>query len=180
VTSGVTALYPDAYIDYLVYFHADRDLFECHEVLEEYWKQLNTEENSEIWVALIQVAVGLYHERRGNRAGAYKMLNSALSKLRSQDIAQFGLDKDQLLSQLETRVGNLNADDAQIYRDFDLPLKSAELLQTCLIRAAERNIIWLSPSDFTDKYLINKHTLRDRSAIIQSRFDELEKRRSQE
>ncbi len=32
-------MYPNAYLDYLVYFHGHRDYFECHEVLEEYWKK---------------------------------------------------------------------------------------------------------------------------------------------
>ncbi|WP_205628902.1 DUF309 domain-containing protein, partial [Acinetobacter baumannii] len=52
-------LYPEALIDYLVYFHADRDFFECHEVLEDYWKSLPKEERSLFWVGLIQIAVGL-------------------------------------------------------------------------------------------------------------------------
>lgn len=32
-------MYPAEYLEYLVYFHADRDYFECHEILEEYWKE---------------------------------------------------------------------------------------------------------------------------------------------
>ena len=31
--------YPEAYTDYLCYFHGARDYFECHEVMEEYWKE---------------------------------------------------------------------------------------------------------------------------------------------
>ena len=30
--------YPEAFISYLIEFHATRDYFECHELLEEYWK----------------------------------------------------------------------------------------------------------------------------------------------
>ena len=34
-------VYPEAYIEYLMYFHGNRDYFECHEVLEEYWKEVS-------------------------------------------------------------------------------------------------------------------------------------------
>ncbi|WCK56222.1 DUF309 domain-containing protein [Aneurinibacillus sp. Ricciae_BoGa-3] len=173
-------MYPDAYIDYLVYFHADRDLFECHEVLEEYWKQLSEKENSDIWVALIQIAVGLYHQRRGNGPGAHKMLNSALSKLRSEDVEALGLDKAELLAQLEMRLMDLNGGSTELYVDFNLPIKSPELLDACLMRAAERKVTWLSPSNLANEYLMNKHTLRDRSGVIKTRYAQLAKRRSRE
>jgi len=31
-------MYPEPYLEYLIQFHAERDYFECHEILEEYWK----------------------------------------------------------------------------------------------------------------------------------------------
>ncbi len=62
-------MYPKAYIDYLVEFHATRDYFECHEILEEYWKEDPPKKRKRYWVGFIQLAVALYHHRRQNTAG---------------------------------------------------------------------------------------------------------------
>lgn len=35
----MTAVYPEAYVAFLHEFHTTRDYFECHEILEEYWKE---------------------------------------------------------------------------------------------------------------------------------------------
>ena len=43
-------MYSQAYIDYLVHFHGDRDYFECHELLEEHWKK--TKEDTAILFGL--------------------------------------------------------------------------------------------------------------------------------
>lgn len=32
-------MYPEAYVAFLHEFHTTRDYFECHEILEEYWKE---------------------------------------------------------------------------------------------------------------------------------------------
>lgn len=51
--------YPQAYIEYLEYYHGARDYFECHEVLEEYWKENPSSPLSAAWVGLIQLAVAM-------------------------------------------------------------------------------------------------------------------------
>ena len=58
--------FPQKYIEYLVHFHGDRDYFECHEILEEYWKKIDNGNKESIWVGLIQLAVANYHHRRKN------------------------------------------------------------------------------------------------------------------
>ncbi|MCD2486520.1 DUF309 domain-containing protein, partial [Staphylococcus aureus] len=50
-------MYPKAYIDYLVEFHATRDYFECHEILEEYWKEDPPKKRKRYWVGFIELAV---------------------------------------------------------------------------------------------------------------------------
>lgn len=67
-------MYPKPYIDYLVYFHTNRDYFECHEVLEEHWKVADPRHRNVLWVGLIQVAVSLYHHRRSNYVGAERTM----------------------------------------------------------------------------------------------------------
>lgn len=73
--------YPLAYIEYLAHFHGSRDYFECHELLEAHWKLEQNHERKVIWHGLIQVAVASYHERRGNFAGAVKMMEQAVNRL---------------------------------------------------------------------------------------------------
>ncbi|WJH34118.1 DUF309 domain-containing protein [Paenibacillus sp. CC-CFT747] len=84
--------YPEEYRAYLVYFHAERDYFECHEILEEYWKSNPQDPLAPAWVGLIQLAVGLYHERRSNTSGALKMLNGANSRLTEDALEKLGIE----------------------------------------------------------------------------------------
>ena len=85
--------YPEAWLDYLFEFHATRDYFECHEILEEYWKSVpEGDPDRGVWVGLIQLAVALYHHRRGNRAGALKMYRGAAARLRPEALDRLGLD----------------------------------------------------------------------------------------
>ena len=90
--------YPEAYIDYLLYFHAQRDYFECHEVMEEFWKEHPGDIRSRTYVALIQIAVGMYHIRRGNRNGAVKMLQSAGRNAEAPHVLSLGLNPDEASS----------------------------------------------------------------------------------
>jgi predicted metal-dependent hydrolase len=50
-------------------------------VLEEYWKSVPDSPLRQAWYGLIQIAVALYHHRRGNIAGARKMLESAIHNI---------------------------------------------------------------------------------------------------
>ncbi|EIT86509.1 hypothetical protein A374_03024 [Fictibacillus macauensis ZFHKF-1] len=152
-------MYPQAYLDYLTHF-ASRDYFECHEVLEEHWKSEGME--NDLWVGLIQLAVGLYHERRGNHKGARRMLTSALKKLEQHQssLQSLGIDRPRLLSLLKKRVSTYNED--QLFIDFDLPLED-QILRTHYESS-------LQPSNLNDDSLIHKHSLRDRSDVIQERL----------
>ena len=58
----------------------DGEFFECHEVLEESWTPERGPRRLFLQ-ALIHVAVGSYHCRRGNPAGAVRQLRKALRKL---------------------------------------------------------------------------------------------------
>nr|WP_027414688.1 DUF309 domain-containing protein [Aneurinibacillus terranovensis] len=166
-------MYPQQYIDYLVYFHADRDYFECHEILEEYWKSFPIETRSAVWVGLIQIAVGLYHQRRGNLTGAEKMFAGALAILRDKQLSNLGVDREALLHDLQHRLQTLHTTP---YADLNLPLTAPELVQSCKTHAKKRAVTWLAPSDFTNSFLMHKHTLRDRSHVIRTREDTIKRR----
>ncbi|MDF2961426.1 MAG: hypothetical protein K0S39_3161 [Paenibacillus sp.] len=160
--------YPQAYIDYLIYFHTERDFFECHEVMEDYWKKHPGDPLAKAYVGCIQVAVSMYHGRRGNLAGAMKMLRSALNNLSDSDLLKLGIAPALFRAQFTARLEQL-AEPGFRYEDLNLPLSDPELEELCIKQSLEKNLIWQGSSDMTDTYLIHKHTLRDRSPVIVER-----------
>ncbi|MDP5273955.1 DUF309 domain-containing protein [Chengkuizengella axinellae] len=164
-----TTQYPEEYIKYLVYFHGERDYFECHEILEEYWKEKEKPELDAAWVGLIQVAVSLYHQRRNNVKGAIKMMRSAISNLTEIDLQMLGINAKVFLEQLRSRLTNLISNEALVYEDMNIPLKDVHLIKKCKQLCKDNNLSWQSHSNINDEALIHKHTLRDRSEVIKSR-----------
>jgi len=170
-------IYPQSYIDYLVEFHATRDYFECHEILEEYWKADSEKTYEHYWVALIQLAVGQYHERRGNVSGALKMYNSSLDKLQSFKEKELGIDLPKLILQLIThieRCGSLE----HVFSDINLIFTDERLAELCYQEAATRGLVWGESSKLENNELIHRHTLRDRSEVISERERALNSKRS--
>jgi predicted metal-dependent hydrolase len=160
--------YPEAYTDYLLFFHAERDYFECHEVMEEFWKEHPGDVRSKTYVALIQIAVGMYHDRRGNRTGAVKMLQSAAKNAKASEIASLGLHYEKLQKLLKDRWTSIQQND-HIYEDINLPLADPDLESWCVDECEKRGLIWQAPSKLDDETLIQKHTVRDRSDVIRER-----------
>ncbi|WP_261301018.1 DUF309 domain-containing protein [Paenibacillus andongensis] len=161
-------LYPEAYIDYLLYFHAQRDYFECHEVMEEFWKEHPGDARSRTYVALIQIAVGMYHIRRGNRSGAVKMLQSAGRNAEAPHVLSLGLNPDKLQELLNQVWSSIERDEF-LYTDINLPITDPELIDFCLKECERRGLRWQAPSQMEDELLIQKHTRRDRSEVINER-----------
>ncbi|MDF0726162.1 DUF309 domain-containing protein [Cytobacillus sp. S13-E01] len=162
-------MYPKAYLNYLIHFHGDRDYFECHEVLEEHWKEAQRAERKLYWVGLIQLAVGLYHQRRGNFKGAYRMMNNAIDIIKKErdSLTKLGLDYEELLSIVLKRVNEIQ--NQVPYKSFTLPISDKKLLSTCIESCETKGLTWGIDSDITDHYLVNKHMLRDRSEVINER-----------
>ncbi|WP_416827074.1 DUF309 domain-containing protein [Ectobacillus polymachus] len=168
-------MYPYAYIQFLVHFHADRDYFECHEIGEEYWKQGSN--RLSLWVALIQIAVAQYHYRRKNTNGAIRLLNHAISILEGQDetVTQYGLHYENLLTLLHNEL--LRMKEGKAYESITLPIADSALAFTCIQTCKELGLNWNSKSDMTNTLLINKHTLRDRTDVMNERYKQIEKRK---
>ncbi|WP_096153667.1 MULTISPECIES: DUF309 domain-containing protein [Bacillus] len=168
-------MYPKPYLDYLYYFHCARDYFECHEVLEEYWKEKPAEEREIHWVGFIQIAVGLYHHRRGNKKGALRMLQNALTILSNQNsvVESLGLDSLKLKKTLEAYIVKVENDEP--YESLNLPVKNTSLISLC---ERKKEVPWGTKSDLTNLYLINKHTLRDRSEVILERETRLKRKKN--
>ncbi|MDN4074620.1 DUF309 domain-containing protein [Fictibacillus terranigra] len=160
-------MYPEAYIEYLAYFHGSRDFFECHEVLEEHWKDEG--QHNGVWVGLIQIAVSLYHQRRGNYNGALRMMKSAIDKLtvHKEEIERLGLKYEALLEVLGKRLDEIER--FVPFRDVDLPLADPLLINLCSERIEKEGSVWGRESNMDDELIVHKHKLRDRSEVIRER-----------
>lgn len=171
-------MYPQAYINYLVHFHGDRDYFECHEELEEFWKEDKPEERKNYWVAFIQIAVSLYHQRRHNFKGSLRMMKNASSILHHEEeiVKKLGLGFSELMALINQRI--IEIENEQPYTSMFLPIKDEELLSLCKKECEERGLIWGSISNLDDRFLLHKHKLRDRTDVIEERLrqKELKKR----
>lgn len=168
--------YSNAYMEFLAHFHASRDYFECHEVLEEHWKSYPDSPYSVTWVGLIQAAVGMYHYRRGNLKGAEKTLLGSLRRFRDKDLSALGIDAPAWRKKLEEVLDRVR--NQAPYRDIDIPIADQALLASCIELARELGQEWGAPSDMEDEELIHRHLRRDRREITEERQRQLEKRRA--
>ncbi|MDP4162503.1 MAG: DUF309 domain-containing protein [Bacillota bacterium] len=162
-------MYPKEYIDYLIQFHAERDYFECHEILEEYWKKEDPSNKNSIWVALILLAVSAYHHRRGNFSGAMRTLLKAKAIfLRNQSQVQIlGLDTLQLFTLLDDRCSQIKQNND--FTNFPLPISDAQLLELCNYECKKRELTWNNGSSTTEHDIIHRHITRDRTSVIKER-----------
>ncbi|GKU81067.1 DUF309 domain-containing protein [Niallia sp. NCCP-28] len=165
-------MYPNEYILFLVHFHGDRDYFECHEILEDYWKQVDKANKQSIWVAFILLAVSCYHFRRGNYAGALKTIRKSLYifQIENENISKYGLNKDKLffsIEALEKQIGQLSA-----FPGFSLPIDDKQLEEICKNKAAELGLLWKDQTP-VDPIFINRHLTRDRTTVLKERAEAL-------
>jgi predicted metal-dependent hydrolase len=168
--------YPDAYVQYLVQYHAARDYFECHEILEDYWKEHPQSRYRETWVMLIQLAVSLYHQRRGNRKGAIKLLSGAIRRYDETHMQELGVDGAKLLAMMKQRLASVQQNEKLDYTDLDIPITDAELLARCQHEAERQDYPWGRASDLSDSWLLNRHLLRDRSEVRREHEEALKRR----
>lgn len=169
-------MYDQAYVDYLAHFHGTRDYFECHELLEERWKEETPLDKQSLWVGFIQLSVSLYHYRRGNIVGALRTLEKAKDILNAKQdhLNSYGLDKHQMHSLIDTLEVNMT--NGEVYSSVDLPITDSQLLALVKERCVELGSSYGRPSDLYNEQLIHRHTLRDRTDVIEEREKELQKR----
>lgn len=153
------------FIHYLVEFHATRDYFECHEIMEEYWKSQPQNEWSDLWVACIQIAVAQYHDRRKNSIGAKRMYESALTKFKSYVDLIKEIDLQHLCRTIEARLTNFDLP----YYDFNFIINDKEIVQACDKLVQQRQLVWGRSSTTVSIDIIERHKRRDRSEVIAER-----------
>lgn len=168
-------MYPSEYIDYLIHFHGDRDYFECHEILEEYWKKAEPRNKHSIWVGLILFSVANYHHRRGNFNGAKRSLSKAIGifKENMKVLDRLGLDSQKFLDDVELCLTNLT--NGSHYQSYTFPIADSSLITLCKNKCEQAGLNWCKNSDLSNYELIHRHSVRDRSQVIQDRLNALQK-----
>ena len=159
------------FIDYCSYFNGNQDFFECHEVLEELWKEIAPGDKQHALVGLIQVATSMYHWRRGNFRGAEKAMKSAIDIVRATYDSLYAayIDFQQLASDCDDTLARMKQGASFQYFKLIFSDETFKLAVETQIRTLPQ----LEP-----EFLMHKHTLRDRSEVIAARAARLaEKKR---
>lgn len=89
--------------------------FEAHEEWEAMWHPLEGEER-EFVQALIQAAISLHHQSRGNRAGAWSLAQRVFTRMNGATRNWHGVDRAAFLAAFDAangRFGRLDAVDAR-------------------------------------------------------------------
>ncbi|MEH6953357.1 DUF309 domain-containing protein [Neobacillus drentensis] len=173
-------MYPSEYIDFLAHFHGDRDYFECHELLEDYWKKTDPKNKNSIWVGFILLSVSAYHHRRSNFSGARRTLIKAIKifELHSDFLTKLGIHHVDFHHLLNRQITALQK--GELYRSIFLPLSNSTLLEAAKKVSEQKGFTWGNESDLTNNLLVNRHKLRDRSPIIEERNQSLKIRKGSE
>jgi len=159
------------FLNFIVYFNRNQDYFECHEVLEEYWKSIPDYSKDHPLTAFILLSTGLYHWRRGNVEGAYRTLVKAENRmLLFQKVFTEDIDYRQLVQNIQRSIEKLQNEES--FSPFRILLTSEVLERSVEEMAAKMELL---PTD--SDAVIHKHMLRDRSDILAER--EKKKRRPQ-
>lgn len=168
-------MYPKEYIEYLIHFHGDRDYFECHEILEEYWKQIDPNNKQSIWVGLILLAVSNYHHRRNNYLGAKRTMAKSIAILKNEkkQLPHLGIDANRLINDLLLRQQAISL--GTPYSSYTIPISDPVLISSCSEACNNRGFLWCSESDLNNMELVHRHSARDRSSVIQERLNALKR-----
>ena len=161
--------YPEAYLQYLLHFHATRDYFECHEILEDHWKI----HGDKCWLALIQLAVAVYHERAGNTVGSRRLYQKVLFHIKqdSHIFKELAIDTEELKQLINSRIKSIMENGK--YEPMNIPLIDKNLINDCCNLCSSNQLTWCHIEDLDDKALILRHKLRDRSEVIKERYTSL-------
>lgn len=163
-------LFHPLFIDYCAYFNGNNDYFECHEVLEEYWKEIAPKEKLHPLVGYVQLATGMYHWRRANITGATRMMEKAILNFELNRNSEFFecIQFEQLHHLMKSQLQKMQVKEP--FAHFTMPITDGRLQEMVQQR--------IKTIPLVDSYFIfNKHMLRDRSEILEAR--ELKKRSRQ-
>lgn len=173
-------MYPKPYIQFLAHFNGDRDYFECHEILEEYWKESTDKRKDSIWVGFILLAVSRYHHRRKNFNGAKRTLEKAIKifSVHTREPILLGLDSELFFPLLSKLL--VQAVKEESYQSITLPISDPVLLEACTIECQIKGFTWGQNSNLDDESIIHRHKLRDRADVIEERIKAMKHKKGNE
>ncbi|MGN1401240.1 MAG: DUF309 domain-containing protein [Bacillus sp. (in: firmicutes)] len=160
---------PKEFISFLAHYHGSRDYFECHEILEEYWKEIDPGNKQSPWVAFILLAVSNYHHRRGNIAGAEKTLKNSIFIFTNTSpdlIETLGVDYAKLMTMLQETLSEIQS--GETYRSKTLPISDIAVTEQYRLMCKEQGIDCKEDIVIGEE-IIHRHMLRDRSGVIKER-----------
>ncbi|MFC5403716.1 DUF309 domain-containing protein [Cohnella soli] len=167
--------YPRAYVEYLAEYYGSRDYFECHEIMEEYWKENPSSPQRISWLVLIRIAVCLYHARRGNWKGAAKLMGKAAHEADAELFDKLGMDGAKLKEVLRS-TARAWAEPNAAYADIELPIVDAALKQAAIDRSAELGYTWGIRGEVAGEEVIHRHLTRDRTEVVRAREEAVERK----
>ncbi len=97
--------YPEKYLEGLQLFN-DEDFYECHDVLEELWADVEGE-SKRFYQGLIQAAVALFHFGNENLGGARKLYVSSMGYLEDYGPTHMGIDLDRFRADMQVCFAKL-------------------------------------------------------------------------
>ncbi|MDN4607319.1 DUF309 domain-containing protein [Sporosarcina highlanderae] len=154
--------YHPLFLKFICYFNKNQDYFECHEVLEEYWKSIPNYTKEHPLTAYILLSTGLYHWRRDNFNGAFRTLLKAKQRMLDQDCHMSGIDGEKLVKDINQSIDKVK--NTEPFSLFTLSLTSEKLKVLVEETASTMELL---PRN--SNAVIHKHMLRDRSDILEQR-----------
>jgi len=147
--------------EYVYYFEYLRDYFECHELLEDFWKNKPEFTKQDFEVGLILLATGQYHMRRGNITGGHRSLSKAkrILKLYIDSHYERFIDIARLASEIDMLINS------PVYQQITLPVRPE-------VRSLLRDKAHHISSDIHEN-IIHKHLKRDRTEVLLARHSAL-------
>lgn len=163
------ASYPQAYIEFLATYYGSRDFFECHDIMEDYWKEQGASRYAGCWLVFIRLSVACYHARRGNWSGARKMMAKAAEEIDAARMSELGIDGNALALLLRKTAEAWRETVNPVYHDIALPFTDAALEAEGQRICRERGWRWGTPSDQIEADIVHRHLTRDRTAVVEAR-----------
>ena len=90
-------------------------------------------------------------------------------------LQRLGINQVQLLSLLNERLQSIHKKER--FLPLFLPLSDPSLEKQCIELCQKQNLSWKDLNAIPGEYIINKHTMRDRTEVITERNEQLQKRK---
>ena len=159
------------FVHFIKEFNETKDYFECHELLEDYWKEVAPRQKVHPLAALILLSTSMYHWRRGNYLGASRTMNSSITRMKETIHSPFfeTLNIDKLLE--DTANAYQSIQDHKPFSAFQIVVQHESLLNLIQELTVEQ--------EENQHFLIHKHMLRDRTEILEEREKQKKRRDDQ-